>query len=384
MSPFSLCQVVSSATTTSLIDLTFVPSLSQVSSCSVVPPLANFDHYGLQLEIAKPMIPVQKQTKSRMVWRYALADVEKANEMIDSINWDPLITEDVNILLANWQKAFMNIMEECIPRVILPKKQNLPWMSKKKAQTMRKRNYLFKRDKHTDDSAVHQKYKKARNRVTSLLRIAKRLYMQGLDLSDKKKFWKTVKHLTKKPSSPPVLSRNGSVASSNVEKADMLNSFFGECLNQYLPPLDFSFLDELDHTQECPEELLCSVEEVQWLLNTLDTTKSNGPDGVSARMLKATASSIAPSVTKLFNLSIQSGCFPVLWKMSNVVPVPKSDDHSNPSKYRPISLLPILSKLLERHIHVLISEHLTLSHPISNNQWGFQAGKSTVSALLAH
>ena len=184
---------------------------------------------------------------------------------------------------------------------------------------MRKRYYLFKRAKHTDDSAVHQKYKKARNRVTSLLRIAKRFYMQRLDLSDKKKFWKTVKHLTKKPSYPLVLSRNGSVASSNVEKADMLNSFFGECLNQYLPPLDFSLLDEL----ECPEELLCSVQEVQWLLNTLDTTKSNGPDGVSARMLKATTSSNVPSVTKLFNLSIQSGCFSVLWKMSNVVPVPK-------------------------------------------------------------
>ena len=151
--------------------------------------------------------------------------------MIDSIDWDPLIT-DVNISLANWQKAFMNIMEECIPRVILPIKQNLPWMSKKIAQTMRKRNYLFKRAKHIDDSAVHQKYKKARNRVTFLLRIANRSYMQGLDPSDKKKFWKTAKHLTKKNSSPPVLSRNGSVTSSNVEKADMLNSFFGECLNQ--------------------------------------------------------------------------------------------------------------------------------------------------------
>ena len=163
----------------------------------------------------------------------------------------------------------------------------------------------------------------------------------------------------------------------------MLNSFFGECLNQSLPPLDFSVPDELNHTQECLEELLCSVEEVQWLLDTLNTTKSNGPDEVLVRMLKATASSIAPSVTKLFNLSIQSGCFPVLWKMSNLVPIPKSNDHSNPSNYRPISLLPILSKLLERHIHVLISEHLALPHPISNNQWGFQAGKSTVSALLA-
>ena len=127
----------------------------------------------------------------------------------------------------------------------------------------------------------------------------------------------------------------------------------------------------------------CSVEEVQWFLETLDTTKANGPDGISAWMLKETALSIAPSVTKLFNLSIQSGCFPVLWKMSNVVPVPKSNDHSNPSNYRPISLLPILSKLLEHHIHFLISEYLSLFHPISNDQWGFQAGKSTVSALLA-
>ena len=125
------------------------------------------------------------------------------------------------------------------------------------------------------------------------------------------------------------------------------------------------------------------MEELQWLLDTLDTTKSNGLDGISARMLKATTSSIARSVTQVFNLSIQFGCFPVVWKMSNVVPTPKSNEHFNPSNYHSISLLPILSKLLERHIHVLISEHLTLSHPISNNQWGFQAGKSTVLALLA-
>ena len=163
----------------------------------------------------------------------------------------------------------------------------------------------------------------------------------------------------------------------------MLNSFFGECLNHSLPPLDFSDMDELENMEECSENLLCSVEEVQWFLETLDTTKANGPDGISAWMLKETALSIAPSVTKLFNLSIQSGCFPVLWKMSNVVPVPKSNDHSNPSNYRPISLLPILSKLLEHHIHFLISEYLSLFHPISNDQWGFQAGKSTVSALLA-
>ena len=389
LSPFSLSQLVSSAThkcpsgTTSLIDLAFVPNLSQVNSCSVVPPLSNSDHYGIQLEFAKPSIPVQNPKKPRLVWRYALADFTKANETIESIDWDFLITDDVNVSLANWQKKYMSIMEDCIPRRALPKRRNLPWMSKKITQSIRKRNHLFKRAKHTNDYATHQKYKKMRNNVTTLLRNAKKTYMRGLDPYDKKKFWKTVKHLTKNSSSLPVLSQNGTVASSNIEKADMLNSFFGECLNHSLPPLDFSDMDELENMEECSEDLLCSVEEVQWFLEALDTTKANGPDGISAWMLKETALSIAPSVTKLFNLSIQSGCFPVLWKMSNVVPVPKSNDHSNPSNYRPISLLPILSKLLEHHIHFLISEYLSLFHPISNDQWGFQVGKSTVSALLA-
>lgn len=221
-----------------------------------------------------------------------------------------------------------------------------------------------------------------RNRVTILLRNAKRAYIQGLNPSDKKKFWKAVKFLTKKTTSIPELSHDGTTASSGTKKADMLNMFFGKCFNHSLPPLDFPVLDELDPIGECPDELLCTVEEVQWLLSRLDTTKSNGPDGISARMLKAVAPCIAPSITKLFNMSIESACFPTMWKTANVVPVPKSNNHANPSNYRPISLLPTLSKLLEHHIHFLLSEQLSSLHPISNAQWGFQSRKSTVTALL--
>ena len=78
-----------------------------------------------------------------------------------------------------------------------------------------------------------------------------------------------------------------------------------------------------------------------------------GPDGISARMLKATSESIAPSLTNLFNLSIAKGHFPKLWKAARVVPIPKSTTKHSPSGYRPISLLSILSKLLEKHFHSL-------------------------------
>ena len=80
-----------------------------------------------------------------------------------------------------------------------------------------------------------------------------------------------------------------------------------------------------------------------------------GPDVVSATMLKCTATSIALSVTWLFNLSIQSGKVPTEWKQSLVVPIPKLFDVSSPNNYRPISLLSFPSKLPEQHIHMLIT-----------------------------
>jgi hypothetical protein len=90
----------------------------------------------------------------------------------------------------------------------------------------------------------------------------------------------------------------------------------------------------------------------------LDKNKSSGPDGISAKMLKSVAHSIAPSVSRLFNQSIMTGCFPALWKVSNIVPIPKKGDSVCPSNYRPIYLLPILSKVLENHIVKLLMEFL--------------------------
>ena len=98
--------------------------------------------------------------------------------------------------------------------------------------------------------------------------------------------------------------------------------------------------------------------------------------------LKHTAASIAPSVTKLFNLSIKSGRVPRAWKVSTVVPIAKSARSHSSDNYRPISLLCVLSKVLEKHIHTLIFNHLKQYYPLSDSQWGFRSGRSTVPALL--
>ena len=105
------------------------------------------------------------------------------------------------------------------------------------------------------------------------------------------------------------------------------------------------------------DNLLFTEDEVYEMIISLDTSKAKGSDGISGRMLKGTAHSITPVLTHLFNMSIESGIFPDKWKLSSVVPIPKGSDHSNPSNYRPISLLSVISKMLERHVYCLITEH---------------------------
>ena len=88
-------------------------------------------------------------------------------------------------------------------------------------------------------------------------------------------------------------------------------------------------------------------------------------------MLKSTAASIAPSIVKLFNLSISTGTFPTDWKCARITPILKASVPSLPKNYRPISILPIISKPLERHLHSIVFKHLSDNSPISRYQWGF-------------
>ena len=99
-------------------------------------------------------------------------------------------------------------------------------------------------------------------------------------------------------------------------------------------------------------------------LLALKTNKAISLDKSSARLLKNSAHTIALSVTKLLNLSIKTGKFPKLWKCSEITALFKSGDRTNASNYRPISILPTLSKILEKAVHSYTSSWL----PVNSSQ----------------
>ena len=253
---------------------------------------------------------------------------------------------------------------------------------------MRKRDILFRSAKSSGKSSSDRiKYNKKRNQVVEMIRDSKESYFNNnLNGVDAKSFWKTVRILnTNGISSIPTLSVGSSVAETSHAKAAALNNYFYKCFNHEQPPLSETqteFMYTSLSSSNCPSELLCTEESVLEMLMELDTTKSTGNDGISPKMLKCSSAGIAHTICNLFNLSIATGTFPTEWKTGRITPIPKGTNSSHPSGYRPISVLPAISKLIEHHIKSIIESFLNSNSPISSRQWGFMSKRSTVSALI--
>ena len=163
MHTLSLSQAVQEATHTTsngratLLDLAFVSQISQLRQCEVIPPIGNSDHCGLIVDWkwkASYSHPRPRPSR-RQIWRYAHADFDKANEMLSNTEWDLIIdSSDINQSLSNWEQCFMNVMAACIPKGMLPKKKNLPWMSKNIHRTIMRRNNMYKRAKSSGPMQV--------------------------------------------------------------------------------------------------------------------------------------------------------------------------------------------------------------------------------------
>jgi hypothetical protein len=110
--------------------------------------------------------------------------------------------------------------------------------------------------------------------------------------------------------------------------------------------------------------------------------KAPGYDGITARVLRVALPTILEMVTDLFNESWEKTEFPRGWKRAVVVPLLKAQDkdRSNPKSYRPISLLPVLSKALEYLICLRLREQI--GPRMSPNQYGYRVKRSTTDAIL--
>ena len=117
-------------------------------------------------------------------------------------------------------------------------------------------------------------------------------------------------------------------------------------------------------------------------IERMKSKPSSGFDNISNKLLKSMKIAIAPYLTIIMNQIFTTNIFPKKLKIAKVVPIFKKDDATLFSNYRPISLLPCISKVFERIIHDQIYNFFETNNLLYTNQYGYRKGHSTEHAAL--
>ena len=188
--------------------------------------------------------------------------------------------------------------------------------------------------------------------------------------------------MRKQASSISCIESNGVVYSDG--------KFIVSTLNDYFVSTGVSLATKLrpglhkETTYDPPGSFKFSPISEQFVLNELKKLKTNkaiGLDRISARLLKDSSLCMSKSLTLIYNRSLSSGVFPSVWKQGKVAALFKSGDRLDCNSYRPITILPTLSKILERAVHLQLYNYLEDNNILTSKQFGFRPKLSTVTAL---
>ena len=163
--------------------------------------------------------------------------------------------------------------------------------------------------------------------------------------------------LNRGKSTIPPLFNGPEVLTTSTDKANLFAGNFS-----YNSTLDDSYQllpDFPSRTEHRLTSRKITARMVSHAIYHLDTCKATGPDRIPSIVLKMCSPELSPVLAKLYNKCLAKSCFPSCWKSSEVVPAFKNDgDRSDPGKYRPISLLSIVSKIFESFINDSLIKHL--------------------------
>lgn len=369
-----------------LLDMTKPVTLNELSS----------DHLPVMFNISLIMPPEQTAPKFRC---YARADWNRfkreLNTKLDLLN--PAITSLDNFADVDGAIEFLSTTILEAEAVSVPEvrkrtyqtatisdhtRQLIALRNKRRRQWYRRRDPIYKeivtslncRIRTECDQARFKKFKET---------------LRTLD-NDRDTLWKISKALRKSTKYSPPLRQGDSIVASSFGKAQLLATSIAQAhTNQMVDDVDTATavnnsINHIDHsylTNDHP--WLIRPKEVVRLIKRLKAKKSPGQDQIRNCVLKRLPRKAHIFLAKIFSACIRLGYFPSSWKHAVVIAIPKPNkDPTNASNYRPISLLPTFSKLLERIILSRIELHLENARIIPHEQFGFKRGHSTNHQLV--
>ena len=255
-------------------------------------------------------------------------------------------------------------------------------------EAIRDKDRALKRAKRTGSMIDWDTARRLRNRVGRDLENLRADYLknqQEAHKNDPKKFWRTVSSLM-----PNNKSKSNKIWLENAEEGVKVDSqqvagFIKRFFTNIGPDLAKHHNREWEYfgyvIPDSIEPFVTNAEEVRRLCVDINPMKSSGMDEISSKISKDAFMVLINQLVYLFNSLLLIAVFPDAWKVAKVVPLYKGGDREDVGNYRPLSLLPLPGKLLEKIVHKQINDFWDENDFLSHEQGGFRKGYSTVSTI---
>ena len=379
---FGLTQLINSNTrcaksSRSMIDLIFT-NMDHCSTSGVI-NLNISDH--LPVYVIKKKI---RDTRSKVCFKgrtYLTYNKDTlSDELTHQIRNGFLNGADPNECWDNMEKFLVSFLDKHCPlKTFRTKEKSPPWVTHDIIIMAKDRDRAWETARASDREVDWAVARQLRNWTNNTVKEAKAHYVKEelrTNASDPKKFWRNIKNVLPNPSSNNINIVNSitNEVMPNDRQAQEINSFFAIIRTNLakkfagnartpLPDRD-PLLPKLDLTHITQIEVLKLIE-------SISVYKSSGLDNISSRVLKDFMLLVRKEITTLYNMIIDTGVFPDKWKVATVTPIPKVSNATNPTDLRPISLLPLPGKLLEKYITNNIQNFLENNAFFVENQNGF-------------
>ena len=396
---FDLSQLVKEPTritesTTSIIDHAYTSDIGNITEC-FVSSYAISDHFPICFarKINSKVPKAEHITTSyRCVKTFdEIVFMENLQQCLQNFEIDRVTVDDDfaalhAIIIKNLDKS-AHIKTRSVKTNRLP-----PWYCPEIGQACIARD-TYKRSKQWAE------YKRYRNKTRNLISKAKRQHFTNSveNMKDTSSIWRHLKVVSKGSTAssktlPDELIIDGEHFTDSETIAIKLNEYF----TSIAQILDDTNTDSNDLNvtklqtyvnEKVPDDILFSIpsittEQVLSCINILDPSKATGLDGLGPKIIKLAATNLAPFIAAVINKSISSGTLSSQLKCAKVFPVFKGGAKSDPSNYRPISILPTVSKLFEKHVNKHLMNNLNKYKLIHESQSGFRQKHSCQTSLV--
>ena len=273
------------------------------------------------------------------------------------------------------------------------------WITQGLLKSIRYRDKLYKQLRLSNPNSLHYDTLKFNLKTYNLILrksiiSAKQTYYESRFNrigNDIRRTWKTINEILTKNQTqnkfPTVFNDNGSMITDKVNIANKFNVFFTSIVEKIAKGINYD--GNMNYGNYLNKEIHSSFtfmnideDAINKIICNLPPKSSSGCDGISSKLLKVIAPVIIKPLTLLINKVLNTGTFPDKLKIAKVVPIFKKGDPSLFENYRPISLLPAISKVLEKIIAIQLSTYFEENKLLFDNQYGFRTKHSTEHAAL--